>query len=122
MKKEKQQTIRDYSHYIFNKHVFNKSRLVLEVLKKYIENNPNKSIKEIQQAFPKEIIKSKFEIVVNKAKAKPGRFFLHKNDIIKINKSKIAVTNQWTINNINKFIKHVEAIMNITIIREKKIL
>ena len=48
-----QQTVKDLTKYRFDGTVFGKGRLVLAVIKRYVESHPSITFPELEQAFPK---------------------------------------------------------------------
>ena len=90
----------DYSKYRFDGQLYGKSNLVLAIIMKHLENHPNATMKELQEAFPKESIET-----FGKARKRSEtykRFFLE-NVLVTADK-KIVVSNQWGKNNISKFL------------------
>lgn len=102
--------VKDRTKYNFNgKSNLPKNRLVLEVIKKYVGDNPNISFEELREIFPKKM-QGTHEIVVlaqSIPEFKKVRYFLKKDEIIKLSdKRHISVTNQWGVaGNIKTFIK-----------------
>jgi hypothetical protein len=89
----------DYTKYIFNgKTNLPKNRLVLEVVKKYVEDNPNISLIELQIIFNRQL-QGGMEVVEKKQNLsgdKLQRYFKKNNEIISLsNGEKIVVTTQW---------------------------
>jgi len=101
---------KDFSKYIFNGKALGKSRLVLEVVKHYIDSYPNTSYSELELKFPKECqgtrgVFTTVELAQTEAEEKSARHLLKPEEIIQLADSRIVVTNQWGIGNINRFIK-----------------
>lgn len=103
----------DYSRYEFNGNVYGKGRLVLAVIKHLVENKTIVSNEELHEHFPKttqgshEITKSIYSINENsKNSTIDKRYFI--NDPIEISGEMFAVTNQWGVRNIDKFIEKAE--------------
>ncbi len=99
---------RDYTKYVFQGRKYGKGPLVLAIVGKYVEEHPKATIEELQAAFPKDEIKSTFEIVETIRKANKRRFFLKPDRVLRSNGSRLAVTNQWSRDNTNNFIKYVK--------------
>lgn len=103
-------TARDTSKYLFEGKSLGKGRLVLAILKRHCENKPNITFFELEQAFPRvcqgSSVFSTFE-EANEILTSTGRkrHFLNTDELIQIEGSTIAVSSQWGIGNIEKFIK-----------------
>ncbi len=92
-----------------------KSRLVLEILKQYVENNPNLTYSDLETAFPKKLQGSRYGVFGTIEQARNihessghRRHFLKPDEIITLpdnDKTKIAVCSQWGIGNIDAFIR-----------------
>ena len=99
--------------YLFNGNVFKKSRLVLAVLNKYVENHPNVTAAELSLAFPASAFNiSSFscvkdvKLIPENHKSPVKRYFI--DDLIELcDGTKVAVCTQWG-SNINLFIKFVK--------------
>ena len=103
-------TIRDTSKYLFHGETLGKGRLVLAVIKKHSENNPNIAFSKLEQIFPKSCqgsngVFTTFE-KANDILTSSGRkrHFLNTDELIEIEGATIAVSSQWGIRNIDKFI------------------
>jgi len=95
---------RDYSLYIFNDEIYNKRQLVLAVINKYIRDNPNITLEELQNIFVKNI-NGQYNVVDsfdNAKKKYPERYFF--DDAINLDQE-IVVCNQWGKDNIPQFIQ-----------------
>ena len=104
-------TVRDNSKYLFEGNSLGKGRLVLAVIKRHCENNPNITFSQLEQAFPRNCqgsngVFSTFESA-NEVLTMTGRkrHFLKSDELIQIESATIAVSSQWGIRNIDKFIK-----------------
>lgn len=110
---------KDTSKYSFNGSKYAKNRLVLAVIKKYVEDNPNVTYKELKRIFPDKMqgtkhgvfqsLKSAIEIY---EETDIPRHFIKDDEVVQLSDEKIAVCSQWGINrndeynsNINKFIR-----------------
>lgn len=107
-KSKKNRNARDYSKYVFQGEQYGKGTLVRAVISKYAEDHPNITADKLKTIFPKKEIHSTFEVVEPVKKAAKGRFFLRPEHIIKVKDSKVAVTSQWSKNNIQSFIDFVK--------------
>lgn len=104
-------TIRDTSKYLFHGESLGKGRLVLAVMKKHCENNPNITFSKLEQTFPKSC-QGSIGVFTTFEKANDiltfsgrKRHFLNADELIEINGEVIAISSQWGIRNIDKFIK-----------------
>ena len=101
----------DRTQYHFNENVFGKNRLVLAVLKRHVENNPDITFSQLEKSFPKKLqgtygcfgayVQAQ-QIYASKGRK---RHFLDPEDLIELNDERIAVCTEWGINNIGPFIK-----------------
>lgn len=107
---KKNTSSRDTSKYEFNGKMFGKGRLVLEVIKQHIENNPSISFSELEKQFPKKTQGSRGvfstseeanDILIRESR----RNFLKPDELIMLSDSTIAVSTEWGIGNIGNFIK-----------------
>lgn len=117
-KEEKQG--KDYSEYNFEDSPYNKARLPRAIIKKYIIDNPNTSLSEMQSIFTKKIHGSK-EIVIDASEAKKqektlkennkthGYYLIKDDELITLeNGQQISVLSWWDRENLPNFIKQVE--------------
>ena len=85
--------------------------MVLAIIKKYVEDNPNITYSDLEELFPKKLEGSwgVFDTLDNAegifARSNRKRHFLKPEEIIKLNDSKIAVCTQWGMRNINNIIE-----------------
>lgn len=104
---------RDKTKYMFEGKVYAKNRLVLAIIKKYIDNN-NPTYEELCKVFDKSLQGSLgvVELYNNAIKVSDAkkRYFLKEEDIIIIQDVKIVVCTQWGIFNIVKFIKQAQTL------------
>ena len=106
-------TGRDNSKYRFGElRNLPKGRLVLALVRAYVEKKPNVSLSQLQEIFKSKDIQPRFGVVEDVKKAKAfsknnvDRFFLKNEDLIKLaNGSKVAVCTQWTSESIAKILK-----------------
>ncbi len=104
----------DASKYKFDGQVFGKGRLVLAIVKRYVEAHPATTFAELQQAFPKHcqgalgVVATVEQANEIYAKTTRKRHFLDPEDVIQLQDSRVAISSQWGIGNIGLFIKQAE--------------
>ncbi|MGP8215469.1 MAG: hypothetical protein ACLQQ4_07895 [Bacteroidia bacterium] len=106
-------TGRDNSKYRFGElRNLPKGRLVLALVRAYVEKNPKVSLTRLQELFESKEIQPRFGVIADVKDAKAftknnvDRFFLKNDDLIKLaNGTKIAVCNQWMPESIGKILK-----------------
>ncbi len=109
---------RDLSKFEFKGIEFNKSKLVNAVMKSFVEKNPNITYSELEKLFPKHIQGSngvftthdKAQEIFDRTSHK--RHYINPKELIQLSDSVIATSNQWGIDNINRFVKHVNNMDN----------
>jgi hypothetical protein len=103
---------RDFAKYEFNRMTLGKSRLVLEIIKSYVANNPNTSYSELEALFPRKLQGTRGVFAtVDKAQMEKGRRnFLKPEEIIQLSDCQVAVSTQWGIRNINNLIDKARSI------------
>jgi len=100
---------RDMRKFRFDGEQHTKGGLVLAVVRKYVEKHKNISLTKLKEVFPDELLQ-RFGVVQDVKKAKTftsggrDRFFLKDDQLIKVQNSRIAVSNQWTSENIKPFL------------------
>lgn len=109
-RREARKSSKDYTRYLFHGDSFNKRKLVLAVIRHWVEiNNPN-SISEVFQAFPQEIRSGGLFVPEQEAKEiynRQGiyRHFLGDDEVLEfIDSTRYVISNQWGKGNIEKFI------------------
>jgi hypothetical protein len=93
----------DYTQYLFDGNIYNKRRLVLAVISKYVKDNPSLASDEVKKIFS-------FQLSVSlKREVKFDRLYFMKSDevITTVDGAELVVYNQWTIDSITKFIDRV---------------
>lgn len=110
---DKQLSNRDKTKYMFEGKVYAKNRLVLAIVKKFVEdNNPTRD--QLFSVFDKSLQGSLgvVEVYENAIKISDAskRFFLKEDDIIKLKDARVVVCTQWGIFNIVKFIKQAQSL------------
>jgi hypothetical protein len=112
-RREARKSSKDYTRYLFNNQEYNKRRLVLAVVKKWIAENSPETFDELVKVFPQSLHRG--NLFVTKAEAEEisqrqngkQRYFLGEEDIICFSDlSCYAVSNQWNINSVSAFIEH----------------
>ena len=103
---------RDTTRYMFEGNVYLKNRLVLEVVKKYVAENPQISRDKLKQVFSKSL-QGSIGVVENVEVATlrhdcDVRFFAKDNEIIRLHDGDMYVCNQWGVLNIPNFVKVAE--------------
>jgi len=116
-----QQGARDSTKYSFDGAILGKGRLVLAVVKRYVETHPNVTFSALEQAFPKDCQGSSGVLTTldraNEIVARDrGRHFLNPEDLIQLaDGTVVAVSNQWGVGNIERFIQHATRTLGYTI-------
>ena len=102
---------KDSTKYVFEGKLLGKGRLVLEVVKRYVEANPTITFAQLEKTFPKSSQGSSGVIVpadvANHIYSTSGRrrHFLRPDELVQLQDGPAAVSNQWGIGNIDRFIK-----------------
>lgn len=86
--------------YSFDGEIFKKNRLVLAVVKKYVEKNPSITISELVDAFPAHEFKSSYACVMDvnlipEKQIKPVKRYFVDEPITLADGNKVAVCTQW---------------------------
>ncbi len=92
-------TSNDNTRYKFEGLNYGKGRLVLAVIKKYVETHPNTSYAELEKLFP-QICQGSYGVFARYEKANEiaeirKRHFLNPEDLINLSDCTIAVCSQW---------------------------
>jgi len=104
-------TANDNTKYLFEGKSLGKGRLVLAIIKRHCENNLGITFSQLEQAFPRNCQGSNGVFATfkkaNEVLTITGRkrHFLKPDELIEIEGETIAVSSQWGIGNIDKFIK-----------------
>ncbi len=103
--------VRDFTQYIFEGQKYGKNRLVLAIVKKYVEMNPEISAENLMQIFKKELQGSLgvcriFSEVQRRYKEKEWkiRFFTDWDEIIHTSTEDVVVCTQWGTKNIGNIL------------------
>jgi hypothetical protein len=110
-------TGRDNSKFRFLEHRnLPKGRLVLLLVKTYVEKNPKVSLVKLQELFHSEDLQPRFGVICELSAAKKfsknnvdRHFIKNADDIIKVGDKRVAICNQWTAEGIQKLLKIVAA-------------
>ncbi|WP_345081766.1 hypothetical protein [Nemorincola caseinilytica] len=105
---------RDNTKYKFNGQEYGKGPLVLAVVKKYVEDNPDTTFKQLKEVFP-DTLMPRWHVFRNEQEAialsaKKPRYFLKQPIKLKGQKEPILVTNQWTAALIDKFLPVIKSV------------
>lgn len=111
-------TNRDSSKFEFKGEIYNKARLVNKVVRSYVEDNPIISYAELEKVFPQNLqgsigvfnTKENAQEIYDRTGHK--RHYLKPDELVKLSDSTIATSNQWGIQNITHFIRHVNNLSN----------
>ncbi len=100
---------RDSSKYKFEGKEYGKGPLVRAVVSKYVEDNPKTTYEQLKEVFPDELLK-RFGIFQDEKTAKEiapkgKRYFEKPEQMIKLKDRKVVVCNQFTLANIQPFLK-----------------
>ncbi len=100
---------RDNSKFKFNGELYGKGPLVHAVVSQYVADNKGTTHKKLKEVFPDELLK-RFGIFQDEATAKQiapkgGRYFSKPEQIIKLKDRSVIVCNQFTLANIQPFLK-----------------
>ena len=112
-RREARKSSKDYTRYLFDNEEFNKRKLVLAVLKKWIAEKSPQSFEELIAIFPQSLRGGKLFVTENEAqeisRRQNGkrRHFLEDEDIISFSDAtRYAVSNQWNKDSLALFINH----------------
>lgn len=106
-------TNRDFSKFEFNGKIYNKARLVNQIIRSYIELYPNITYAELEKTFPRKLQGSSGIFDTNEKaqeiydRTGHKRHYLKPDELIKLSDSIIATSNQWGIDNIKSFVNYV---------------
>lgn len=103
---------KEYSRFEFQGNVYDQSKLVNAVLRSFIDRNPTYTISDLRLNFPNEIqgncvFVTKDEALYELSKNGYCCYLVEDNDLIETSDGFIATNNQWVLESIKKFIKHV---------------
>ena len=110
--KQEQQN-RDKTKYMFEGKVYAKNRLVLAIVKRYVEQN-SPDFAKLNQVFDRSLQGSLgvVELYENASKVSDStkRYFMKPEDVLTIQGQRVVVCTQWGIFNIVKFIKQAQSL------------
>lgn len=116
-------TGRDTTKYLLDGKKYGKNRLVLAIVKKYMNEHPNISAEELMSVFDKSlqgslgVVRRVDDVKVSCADYK-RRFFSSENDVIKTSTSVCVVCTQWGIGNISNIITRAKQLgINVEILK-----
>ena len=124
VKSERKEPItKDFSKYIFNGETFVKRRLVLAVVRQYVEDYRPATFDELKEAFPDYLqgslgVVKLIDEVPDKYKGIGGakRYFVNENEIIRLPSGERAIVcTEWGAHDTEKFVGHVMAKFNYNI-------
>ena len=124
VKSERKEPItKDFSKYIFNGETFVKRRLVLAVVRQYVEDYRPATFDELKEAFPDYLqgslgVVKLIDEVSDKYKGIGGakRYFVNENEIIRLPYGERAIVcTEWGAHDTEKFVGHVMAKFNYNI-------
>ncbi len=100
---------KDYTRYSFNGNKFSKGRLVHDVIRKYLDDNPDTTFAKLRIIFP-DNLQGSWGVIQEKKEAEKRqgdykRYFTNPEDLLMTaDKVELAVCNQWGVKNIDGFI------------------
>ena len=107
---------KDTTKYLFNDGLYGKGKLVLAVVKQYVQDHPGTTLAELNRAFPKHLqgsigVFNKLSYVTEKYRnIKMKRHYVEPHDNISCDGTNIVVSTEWGIGNINDFIEQATAL------------
>ncbi|MGC2237774.1 MAG: hypothetical protein WA584_16540 [Pyrinomonadaceae bacterium] len=113
-RREARKSSKDYTRYLFDGNEYNKRKLVLAVIKKWIVENSPQSFTELVSVFPQGLHRGDLFVSEDEAKIiceRQGidRYFINDDEIIRFpDSSSYAVSNQWGKGNIEPVISHAQ--------------
>lgn len=106
---------KDTTKYSFDGVIYKKNRLVLAVIKKYVELNEGISAEELMQVFPKSLqgplgtVRFVTEVKTTYSECEK-RFFMDNHELIETPTGTVTICSQWHAANIDKFINCAQKI------------
>ncbi len=101
---------KDTTRYEFKGEMYGKGRLVLAIVKRYVADHPGITYAQLEEAFPR-AVQGSFGVVAtidaaNHIYASSGRkrYFLEPEEQIELVDSKIAVSREWGVGNIERLL------------------
>jgi len=114
---------RDTTKYILDGRKYGKNRLVLTIVKKYMEDHPDTSSIQLLSIFDKSLqgslgVVRELEEVKNAYADYERRFFVSPNDVIKTTTGVCVVCTQWGIANIGNMVARAKQLgIEITVVK-----
>ncbi len=105
-------TTKDTSKYSYKGNVYGKARLVLAVIKEYVENKPDITLEQLKEVFPNTLFSSKpgkIQLIMQESLIEEKdkiRYFNKPNEVIKLSDTTALVTTQWGVPNFTKFLDY----------------
>jgi len=112
------------ARYLWEGKAYKKNRLVLAVVKQYVDENPGISAEELMSTFPKRIqgslgVVRTMQDAGNTYADCDKRFFVKPDEIIRTASEDCVVCTQWTAQNIEAFLKLCEEKLGLQIQEEE---
>ncbi|MCW9047467.1 MAG: hypothetical protein OQK46_05250 [Gammaproteobacteria bacterium] len=101
--------------YIFNGKTYGKGRLVLAVVKAYMADHPETSFVELSSVFPEDLQGSSGVFVKQEnaleifERTGHKRHFIKPDELVQLDKLKVAVSTEWSVENIGRVIEKAES-------------
>jgi MoxR-like ATPase len=124
----------DYTKYTFNgKSKLAKNKLVLEIVKKYISDNPTIDYESLKKVFPDSFNKGKLSVIKNeeemqiwendgRSETREDRFLTKDGEIINFNDTHIYVSSEWGGERFDKFVEYVKKELDYEVIWTKPLI
>lgn len=106
---------RDYTKYRFGGEVLGKGRLVLALVRRYVQDHPDVTFSMLREAFPDSLQSdsplqfSPVQVVVARVSAIPDqenkRFFLGAGETLQLRDGEVAVSKEWNLLNIQNVLR-----------------
>jgi len=107
---------RHIKKYVFNGLTYGKGRLVLAVVQAYMSDHPDTSFVELSSVFPKDLQGSSGVFVKQNIASEifertgHKRHFIKTDELVQLEKDKIAVSTEWSVENIDRVIEKAETL------------
>ena len=100
---------RDKTRYMFNGNIYLKNKLVLAVVKDYVQHNVGITGEELKRVFDKSLQGSmgvvEYEFIARQRSNYHVRFFAKEDEVLRLSDGNMLVCSQWGILNIPHFLK-----------------
>ena len=108
---------KDYSKFTYKNKIYNKARLVNEIVREFVDLNPTTTLSKLKEVFPKQI-QGSFGVFDKLSRAEEiysnwghKRHYIKPTETINLGDGEIIATcNQWNPHNIAAFIKNAKKI------------